>query len=149
MVGGAIRPKARTVERTREKIGIPRQLLPNGTIYTTRPADPKPWLTDVPSRIASWRRRRPRRRSARPWDCGRGKGLRSRLAVKTQQELAEEYRPHNIMREFSEGMTAYLASNSRNPYSVGSVIAQAWTCGFDCAHRFERQEGGSSGPAPI
>jgi hypothetical protein len=63
------------------------------------------------------------------------------MPVKTRQELAEEYRPYNTMREFSEGMTAYLAGNSRNPYLMGSVLAQAWACGFDCAYRFERQEG--------
>jgi hypothetical protein len=65
------------------------------------------------------------------------------MPVKTRQQIVEEYRPYNIIREFSEGMAAYLAGDSRNPYSVGSVLAQAWACGIDCAYRFESQEGGA------
>jgi hypothetical protein len=34
---------------------------------------------------------------------------------KTRREFAEEYQPYNTMREFGEGVMAYLAGNSRNP----------------------------------
>jgi hypothetical protein len=64
------------------------------------------------------------------------------MNVKTRQEYGEQYRPYNTMREFSEGIMAYMAGNSRNPYRAGSVQAQAWDCGFDCSYRFEHQEGG-------
>jgi hypothetical protein len=52
------------------------------------------------------------------------------MNVKTRQEFGEQYRPYNTMREFSEGIMAYMAGDSRNPYRAGSVQAQAWDCGF-------------------
>jgi|HubBroStandDraft_6_1064221.scaffolds.fasta_scaffold1815072_2 hypothetical protein len=64
------------------------------------------------------------------------------MNVKTRREFWEQYRPYNTMREFSEGIMAYMAGNSRNPYRAGSVQAQAWDCGFDCSYRVEHQEGG-------
>jgi hypothetical protein len=63
------------------------------------------------------------------------------MAAKTRQQFAEEYRPYNAMREFSEGIMAHLAGNSHNPYSPGSVEGQAWDCGFMCSYRYESQEG--------
>jgi hypothetical protein len=65
------------------------------------------------------------------------------MTVKTRLEIAEEYQPYNSMREFAEGIMAYVAGNSRNPYRMGSVQAQAWDCGFNCSYRYESQEGGA------
>jgi hypothetical protein len=67
------------------------------------------------------------------------------MNVKTRQECGEQYRPYDTMREFSEGIVAYMAGNSRNPYRAGRVQAQAWDCGFDCSYRFEHRGAGQEG----
>jgi hypothetical protein len=55
---------------------------------------------------------------------------------------SEDYRPYNVMPEFTQGIEDYTNGRHENPHGTTNVAAQAWDRGSEYAMRVVRYNEG-------